>query len=204
MGSACNVARGSYVNHQDTLLAHSCGLLAGDTLVEVMPGDPYRVAVFAADAGSEITLNAVHLTSTANSPGGLVSASGPASTGVWAQEGSNPLKVNGKPDLSSADGVGLRTNNGGHIQIGADSEIRGATVTAQTLWSAIGSDYTFHAQGGTYTGKSMGNPQFELRLSNAAVWNMSDTSIWARWNSPEAPSCTRIRCEPSTPLTSPA
>lgn len=76
MGSACNVARGSYVNHQDTLLAHSCGLLAGDTRVEVMPGDSYRIAVFAADAGSEITLNAVHLTSTANSPGGLVSASG--------------------------------------------------------------------------------------------------------------------------------
>ena len=183
MGSACNVARGSYVNHQDTLLAHSCGLLADDTRVEVMPGDPYRVAVFAADAGSEITLNAVHLTFTVNSPGGLVSASGPASTGVWAQEGSNPLKINEKPDLSSADGVGLRTNNGGHIQIGADSEIRGATVTAQTLWSASGSDYTFNAQGGTYTGKSMGNPLI-LKMNNAAGVKNIGSNRWHLRSSP--------------------
>ena len=58
----------------------------------------------------------------------------------------------------------------------ASTTLTNATVTAETLWYAGGSDYTFNAQGGTYTGKSMGNPQFTLNMSNSAVWNLNDTS----------------------------
>ena len=57
----------------------------------------------------------------------------------------------------------------------ASTTLTNATVTAETLWSAIGSDYTFNAQGGTYTGKSTGNP-LTLKMSNAAVWNLNANS----------------------------
>lgn len=57
----------------------------------------------------------------------------------------------------------------------ASTTLTNATVTAETLWLAIGSDYTFNAQGGTYTGKSTGNP-LTLKMSNAAVWNLNDDS----------------------------
>ena len=57
----------------------------------------------------------------------------------------------------------------------ASTTLAGATVKAETLWSASGSDYTFNAQGGAYTGKSTGNPLI-LKMSNAAVWNLNDDS----------------------------
>lgn len=57
----------------------------------------------------------------------------------------------------------------------ASTTLTNATVTAETLWRASGSDYTFNAQGGTYTGKSTGNPLI-LKMSSAAAWNLNADS----------------------------
>ena len=57
----------------------------------------------------------------------------------------------------------------------ASTTLTNAAVTAETVWSASGQPYTFNAQGGTYTGKSTGNP-LTLKMSNAAVWNLNANS----------------------------
>ena len=57
----------------------------------------------------------------------------------------------------------------------ASTTLANATVTAETLWWASSSDYTFNAQGGTYTGKSIGS-SLTLNMSSAAVWNLNDDS----------------------------
>ena len=57
----------------------------------------------------------------------------------------------------------------------ASTTLTNAAVTAETVWSASGQPYTFNAQGGTYTGKSTGNP-LTLKMSNAAAWNFNDDS----------------------------
>ena len=74
--------------------------------------------------------------------------------------------------LPATSGTAFHTIN----TAAASTTLAGATVTAQTLWSAIGSDYTFTAQGGTYTGKSSGNQHFSLNLGNAAIWNLNADS----------------------------
>ena len=80
----------------------------------------------------------------------------------------NGLQIN----YTDTGSFAFRANN----TAAASTTLANATVTAETLWLATGSDYTFNAQGGAYTGKSMGNPQFTLNMSNSAVWNLNDTS----------------------------
>ena len=40
------------------------------------------------------------------------------------------MHINGRLELGSADGIGLNIRNGGFIQIGANSEIKGTSGTA--------------------------------------------------------------------------
>ena len=218
------------------VLARAGGRIAidGATSVTLQNSGQSRRGVLALDAGSQITLADVTVTSSgAAAPRGLaaenggklsyraaridfqgdngaygmrqshpggsivggnttIKVSGPASWGVQVD---GPVHINGRLELDSADGIGLNLRNGGHIQIGANSEIKGtsggafhaantaaasttlntATVTAQTLWNATGSDYTFAAQGDAYTGGAAGSSLI-LKLEGAAKWNLNANS----------------------------
>ena len=79
----------------------------------------------------------------------------------------NGLQIN----YTDTGSFAFRANN----TAAASTTLANATVTAETLWLATGSDYTFNAQGGAYTGKSTGNP-LTLKMSNAAVWNLNANS----------------------------
>ena len=89
-------------------------------------------------------------------------------------------RVGGRITIDGATSVTLQ-NSGqsrrGVLALDAGSQItlNAATVTAQTLWNATGSDYTFTAQGGAYTDGAAGSSLI-LKLEGAAKWNLNADS----------------------------